>query len=125
MTFIPFKLFYQIDVTLKVLDKDPRSRLHRKVPHARVEIGLDDRGVTELTTDKNGEATFQASTDLQRLSLRITDASEVHQPSFELHDSENFLKEGEVHIELLERSVSTYLLKMLRLCKDKTCYSIP
>lgn len=93
-----------IDVTLKVLDKDPRSRLHRKVPHARVEIGLDDRGVTELTTDKNGEATFQASTDLQRLSLRITDASEVHQPSFELHDAENFLKEGEVHIELLERS---------------------
>ena len=92
----------QIEVTLKVMDK---ARRHRKVPHATVEIGMDDQGILDVMTNKEGEATFQASTDLKRLSLRITDAAKVHQPSFELHDAENFLKEGEVHIEILERMV--------------------
>ena len=68
---------------------------------------MDKHETLEVTTNREGEATFSTSTALRRLALRIIDATEeTHQPSFELHDSDNFLKEGQVHIETLERSVS-------------------
>ena len=90
---------------MKVLADDGRA-----VSHATIEVTLDNKGHSTVTTDNHGRATFEVSTGLRVLSLQLVDGDDsVKEAIFELQDDENFLKEGDVRIVIRKRQVSSSL----------------
>ena len=101
-----FVSFLQIKINIKVVDKD---RHNHPVHYAKIAISIDNNNDKEfdvMTNDK-GEAMFEGSTSMKNLALKIVDADDsIQNPMFELQDEQYFLKEGNVHIKILEREVS-------------------
>ncbi len=80
---------------------------NKHVHHATVRVKIDKDHEFEVTTDGDGKGHFGASTDMENLSLEVVDADDtVIDPEFILHDDEDYLKEGEVDIDINERLVS-------------------
>ncbi len=89
------------------------------VKHATVRIGVDGETSTiEVSTNVAGQAKFDVSTNVRRLSLQLIDAPEdVKEPIFELHDeAPNFLRDAEVDITVLERMVMIYIAAYFFVC---------
>ena len=84
--------------------------------YAKIAISIDNINNKELdvVTNDKGEAMFEASTSMKNLALKIVDADDsIQNPMFELQDEQYFLKEGNVHIKILEREVNIKSLKVL------------
>jgi hypothetical protein len=89
---------------MKLLDKE---RSNKPVHHATIRVNLDHGGDFDITTDHDGHAKFGTTTSIRHLALQVIDADEsVIKPIFELHDDQDYLKEGDVHIDIRERAVS-------------------
>ena len=85
-----------------------RYRHDRPVRHAKVTVSIDHHSDFEITTDDSGYAHFDASTQIQHLSLQLVDGDEsVKDPVFELHDDQNYIKDGNVVVDIKEREVRT------------------
>ena len=94
----------QIKINIKVVDKD---RHNHPVINAKISISIDNHKEFDVITNDKGEAMFDATTSMKNLSLQIVDADDsIQNPMFELQDEQYFLKEGNVHIKILEREVS-------------------
>ena len=99
-----FVSFLQIKINIKVVDKD---RHNHPVINAKISISIDNHKEFDVITNDKGEAIFDATTSMKNLSLQIVDADDsIQNPMFELQDEQYFLKEGNVHIKILEREVS-------------------
>ena len=99
-----FVSFLQIKINIKVVDKD---RHNHPVINAKISISIDNHKEFDVITNDKGEAMFDATTSMKNLSLQIVDADDsIQNPMFELQDEQYFLKEGNVHIKILEREVS-------------------
>ena len=93
-----------IKINIKVVDKD---RHNHPVINAKISISIDNHKEFDVIANDKGEAMFDATTSMKNLSLQIVDADDsIQNPMFELQDEQYFLKEGNVHIKILEREVS-------------------
>ena len=101
-----------------------RDRHDRPVRHAKVAVSIDHHSDFEITTDENGYGHFDASTQIRHLSLQLVDGDEsVKDPVFELHDDQNYIKDGNVVVDIKEREVSAILfLKSFLVSQAVTFY---
>ena len=74
--------------------------------HATVSVCIDGGKAFDIATNSRGKASFHATTAMKSLTLQLTDADDsIENPTFELHDDMNFLRE--VDLDILERMYTT------------------